>query len=115
MARTQLPDSIQRREILEQKLDPAKALKYAEAYLAQDRTVEALAFLAKADARDRLAAIREEAIASGDVFLLRETSLHLGEEADADAWRRLADAAAAAGKESYAVEARRQLTALEAI
>ena len=114
MARTQMPDAIQRREVLEQKLDPAKALKYAEAYLEHDRVIEALAFLEKAEARDRLEAIRDEAIAAGDVFLLRESALRLGEEPDADAWRRLADAAAAAGKESYAVEARRQLSAREA-
>ena len=108
-----IPDAIKRRELVEQKLDAGRALKLAEAYLAKDRVFEALAFLAKANARERLAEVRDEAVRNGDVFLLREASVHLGEEPDAETWRALAAAAAAAGKESYAQEAQRQLAARE--
>ncbi len=114
MARTRIPDAIQRRDLIEQKLDPARARKVADAYLEQDRVLEALPFLERAEARDELAAIRDAAVSSGDVFLLRETALRLGEEPDADTWRRLAEVAAAAGKASYAAEAQRQLAAREA-
>ncbi len=114
MARMRMPDAIQRREILEQKLDPAKASTYAETYLEQDRVFEALAFLDKAGELDRVRTIRDEAIRAGDVFLLREAAARCGEEPEADTWRALAEAAAAAGKDAYAQEARRQLAAREA-
>ena len=114
MARARIPDAVRRRELIEQEIDPARSLKLAEAYLEEDRVFEALAFLEKAGEQDRLRAIRDEAIRAGDVFLLREAAARCGEEPDADTWRALAEAAAAAGKESYAQEARRQLAAREA-
>ena len=113
MARSPIPDAIQRRDQLEQKLDPAKALRVGEAYLEQGRDFEALAFLARAGAREPLEAVRDRAIESGDAFLLREAAAQLGEMPDSAAWQRLADAAGAAGKQAYAVEARRQVAAGE--
>ena len=47
------------------------------------------------------------AVLSATVFLLREVSLVIGESIEADTWREIADAAAAADKDSYAEEARR--------
>jgi hypothetical protein len=114
MARSELPDALARREWLEQPLDAARALRVAEAYLAEERSAEAVAFLEKAGAKDRLAALREEAIRTGDAFLLKELCRALGEEPLADHWRRLRDAAAAAGKAGYAAEAQRQADRLEA-
>ena len=113
MARKAIPDAIQRRDQLEQKLDPAKALRVAEAYLEAGRAFEALAYLERAEARERIEAVRDEAIEGGDVFLLREAAARLGEAPDVRAWERLAEAAAAAGKQSYAAEARRQMAAGE--
>ena len=113
MARSELPDALARREWMEQPLDPARALRVAEAYLADERAAEAVAFLAKAGATERLAALRDEAIRTGDAFLLKEVCRALGEEPLADHWRRLRDAAAAAGKASYAAEAQRQADRLE--
>jgi hypothetical protein len=114
MARSVLPDALARREWIEQPLDAARALRVAEAYLAEERTAEAVAFLKKAGATERLGALREEAIRSGDAFLLKEVCRALDEEATAAQWRQLRDAAAAAGKGSYAVEAQRQADRLEA-
>jgi hypothetical protein len=114
MARPVLPDALARREWLEQPLDAARALAVAEAYLAEDRAAEAVAFLSKAGASERLRALREESIRAGDAFLLKEISRALGEEATAEHWRRLRDAATAAGRASYATEAQRQVDRLEA-
>jgi hypothetical protein len=111
MAKNRIPNPLQRRHLLEQDLAPPRALAVAEAYLAEGRSAESLDFLAKAGAEDKLRALEEEAIASGDVFLLREVAQRLGEEPDADRWRRLAEAAEACGKEVYAHEARRMAEA----
>jgi hypothetical protein len=107
------PDSLRRRHLVEQGMAPARALQIAEAYLEEGRAMEAVAFLMKAEARERLEALREQAVAEGDVFLLRESSAALGEEADAATWRALAEAARAGGKDLYAAEASRQAARLE--
>jgi len=77
MAKKKLPDPLRRRHLVEQPLDPSRALQIAEAYLEDDRAIEAVAFLLKAEARERLAALREQAVRDGDAFLLREISTAL--------------------------------------
>ena len=113
MAKRKLPDPLRRRHLVEQKIDPARALQIAEAYLEEDRAMEAVAFLMKAEARERLASLREQAVREGDAFLLREVCTALAEEVDAGTWRALAEAARAAGKDRYAAEASRQAARLE--
>jgi hypothetical protein len=113
MAKPRIPDPLARRHLVERALDPSRARALADAYLAADRALEALAFLVKAADRERLAALRDAAIAEGDAFLLREVAAALGEEIDAATWRAAAEGAAAAGKDHYANEARRQAAALE--
>jgi len=108
MAKQILPSPLERRHLLERALEPARALVIAEAYLATARTLEAVAFLRKAGAQDRLEALVQEAVREGDAFLLREVAQALGREPDAALWRQLAEAAAAAGKDRYVAEARRQ-------
>jgi len=108
VARNSIPDPLKRRHLVEGDLDPARALALAEAYLAEHRTAEAIAFLEKAEARDRLAELRDRAVEEGDLFLLRATASALGEPVPAETWLRLAEAAVAAGKALYAQEARRQ-------
>lgn len=108
MARRKLPKPLERRHLIERELPAAQALRIAEAYLEEGRRVEAIDFLAKAGARERLAELRAEAVGEGDVFLLRSAANALGEEPAAAEWRALAEAAEAAGKQRYAVEARRQ-------
>jgi hypothetical protein len=106
-----IPDPLKRRHLVEQKLDPKQALTLAEAYLEEGRIPEALEFLSKAEAMDRLRELRAGAIESGDVFVMRDVSRRLGEEPAAADWRALAEAASAAGKEAYALEARRMAEA----
>ena len=113
MAKKKLPDPLRRRHMVEQPLDPKRALQIAEAYLEEDRAIEAVAFLLKAEARERLAALREQAVREADAFLLREISTALAEEFDAATWQALAESARAAGKDRYAAEAARQAARLE--
>lgn len=107
-----LPDPIARRHELEKNLDPAKCIAFAEAYVEDGRAIEAVAFLVKAEAHDRLRELANAAVTDGDAFLLREVATALEEEPEADAWRSLAAAAEAAGKTLYADEARRQVERL---
>ena len=108
MAKPTIPDPLERRHLVERELEPARALAIAEAYLAGERAQEAVAFLARARATDRLEALWRLAIEQGDPFLFREVASALGREPDAASWRALATAAAGAGKDRYAAEARRQ-------
>ena len=108
MARRRIPDALERRTLVEADLAPERALAIAEAYLDEGREVEAVAFLEKAGARDRLLELQRRAIEAGDAFLLQQVALALGAEPDRVAWDALARAAEAAGKELYAQEARRR-------
>ena len=102
-----IPDPLKRRHLVEQKLDAKQALDLADAYLGENLVAEALEFLSQAEADDRLRELRSAAIVAGDVFLVRDVSHRLREEPRADEWRALAEAAEAAGKALYAIEARR--------
>ena len=113
MAKKKVPDPLRRRHMVERELDPGRALQIAEGYLEEGRTVEAVAFLVKAEAREQLAALREQVVREGDAFAVREIQVALGEELDSATWQALAEAADAAGKERYAIEARRQAARLE--
>jgi hypothetical protein len=108
MAKTKIPNPLTRRHLVERELSEAQALRIAEAYLEEGRAVEALEFLCKAEADDRLAALRSEAVESGDAFLLREIAVETGAPPECEEWRELARAAETAGKVFYAVEATRQ-------
>ena len=108
MAKSKIPKPLERRHLIEREIPTAKAAKIAEAYLEERRRLEAVDFLAKAEDTEKLAQIRAEAVAEGDAFLLRAVAAALEEEPGGDEWSALADAAEAAGKERYAIEARRQ-------
>jgi len=108
VARSAIPDPLERRHLIERELEPARALAIAEAYLGEGRALEAVAFLAKANAASRLETLWQEAVRAGDPFLLREVAAALRREPDAASWSQLADAAAASEKDRYAAEARRQ-------
>ena len=107
MPKIAIPDPLERRYLIERDLAPDHSLGLADAYLAEGRTWDAIAFLAKANARDRLAALREEAVAAGDTFLVREVTRALRDEVPAEAWRRVAQAAVEQGKERFAAQATR--------
>ena len=108
MARSKLPDPLSRRHLVERELPAPQAQQLAEAYLAEGRRVEAVDFLRKAGANERLAALRAEAIDDGDAFLLRRIAESMAVAPTRDEWRALAQAAERAGKGGYAAEARRQ-------
>ena len=108
MARSNIPDPLKRRHLVQRELAPAQALRTAEAYLAQGRDLESLDFLVKAGEGEKLAELRRRALESGDFFLLRAVANAVGEPPDRDEWLALAQAADAAGKERYAADARRQ-------
>jgi hypothetical protein len=107
VASVKIPNPIERRHLLERPMDPAQALRYADAYLAEDRAIEAVEFLAKAEATDRLEEVAEAAIAAGDAFLFRQANDALRREPGADRWLRLAAAAESAGLTQYAQTAHR--------
>jgi hypothetical protein len=108
VAKSGIPDPLERRLLVERSLSQERALRLAEAYLEVGRVWEAIAFLERAEARDRLQGLRDEAVAAGDSFLVRELSRALGEDPTPARWRETEAAAATAGKERYAAEARRQ-------
>ena len=107
-----LPDPLARRHELERALEPAKARAIAEAYLAEQRELESLAFLKKAGATAELEKLCRTAVERGDAFLLREACTALGREPDLASWETLARAAEMQGREKYAAEARRQVERL---
>lgn len=112
MARkAKIPDPLERRHLLERQLDPARALAIAEAYLEQERSVEAVPFLERADARDRLQALAEEAVEAGDAFLLESVGRALETPPGPETWERLAERARAAGLLTYAESAERHAEA----
>ena len=108
MAKAAIPDPLERRHLIERTLEPVRALAIAEAYRAEGRALEAIAFLKKAGAVEALEAILQQAVHEGDAFLLREAAQALGREPGAAEWSAVAEAAAAAGKARYVAEARRQ-------
>ena len=113
MAKTApVPDPLARRHELEKALEPARARAIGEAYLAEQRELEAIAFLAKGGASDALEQLCATALERGDAFLLREACAALGREPERSEWERLERAAGAQGRERYAAEARRQVERL---
>ncbi len=107
-----IPDPLTRRHELEKALEPARARAIGEAYLAEKRELEAIAFLQKAGASEALEKLCAAAIERGDSFLLREACAALGREPERASWERLAAAAELQGREKYAAEARRQVERL---
>ncbi len=108
MARSKIPDPLERRHLVEREMAPAQAERVAEAYLEQGRSLEAIDFLVKTGAEEGFARLRREAIESGDFFLLRALGQATGEAPRREEWAELARAAEAAGKLRYAEDARRQ-------
>ena len=105
---TRIPDPLKRRHLVEGEIDPAKALALAEAYLEAGRDQEAIAFLARAGATDRLEALFDEAARAADSFLVRQAAEALDREVSASTWTEVEKRARELGKERYAAEAKRQ-------
>lgn len=107
MANLKLPNPLERRHLLERELEPSRALRYADLYLEGERPVEAVEFLAKAGADDRLEQLADQAVETGDAFLLRRVYAVRDLEPGPERWKKLAENADAAGLSSYAETARR--------
>ena len=108
MAKAKIPDPLERRHLIEKELAPAQARAIADAYLAEDRAIEAIDFLRIAGAGEGLAELRGRALEEGDAFLLRAVAAAQAQPPTREDWQRVAAAAAASGRERYAIEARRQ-------
>lgn len=108
MARSPIPNPLERRHLVERDLSPEQAQRIADGYLAEGREVEAIEFLEKAGASEALEALRARAVAEGDAFTLRAAARAQGAMPRREEWEALAVAAERAGKDSYAAEARRQ-------
>ena len=108
MAKKGIPDPLERRHLVERELAPEHAEGLADAYLEAGRREEAVVFLGKAGASERLEALWEEAVDSGSVFLLRAVAEQLGRDPEPAVWERLAESARAAGLDVYAETALRQ-------
>ena len=98
---------------MEQQADEHQSVALADAYLAEGRVQEAIFFLAKAEAWDRLEEIGDRAVAEGDAFLLKQVGDLLKRDYDATSWLSLADSAEACGKQLYAEVARRHARSSE--
>ena len=111
-----LPDPLARRHLLDGTLEASKALAIAKAYLEEDREVEAVDFLAAAnadssdEARAALVTLQEAAVERGDVFLMKITSSGLKEEPSQKTWQALADSATREGRSQDAETATRLAT-----
>lgn len=107
MARTAIPNPLERRHLIERDTAPEQSRKLAALYLAEGRDWDAIAFLNKAGDREGLASMREVAVAAGDTFLVREVTRVLRDEVSAETWRRVAQVATEVGKERFAAQATR--------
>jgi hypothetical protein len=109
VAKVKIPDPLERRHLVEKQLPPAQARAIADAYLADDRCVEAIDFLKLAAAGAQLADLRERAIRDGDAFLLRAVARAQELPPTREDWQKLEAAANASGRERYALTAHRQV------
>lgn len=113
MAKKSVPDPLKRRHLIEQEMGPAESLAVADAYLEAGRATEAVAFLVKAEANERLEALIEQAVSEGDAFLLKQIADASGSDPGPARWQRAAESAESAGKLRYADMARRHARSSE--
>jgi hypothetical protein len=109
LAKSKIPDPLERRHLVEKELPPEQARAIAQAYLADDRCIEAVDFLRIAGAAEQLTELRARSIADGDAFLLRAVAGAQGQPPTREEWQKLEAAATAQGRDRYAVTARRQI------
>jgi len=108
MAKSIIPNPLERRLLIEKELSAEQALAIAEAYNDAGRFAESVVFLGKAGADDRLTEMAEQAVSEGDGFLLSEISRVRQWEPEPELWSRLEESARRLGKLLYAETAHRQ-------
>lgn len=109
MAKSGIPGALERRHLIEKELAPAQAQRIADAYVADERHLEAVDFLRKLEGSAALQGMRARAVEEGDAFLLRGVATAMGERPAREEWQACATSATALGKYRYAEEARRQV------
>ncbi|MAE93500.1 MAG: hypothetical protein CL910_02450 [Deltaproteobacteria bacterium] len=107
-----IPDPLKRRHLVEGELDAAKAVALADAYLEEGLVLDAVPFLEKAGAHERLEELLHEVIRSGNVFEVRAVAEALKKPLEAHHWEEVARAAREQGKDQYATEANAQVERL---
>jgi len=113
MAKTAIPNPLKRRHLIEQEIDSQQCLSIADAYQADGRHFEALQFLVKAGADDRIEALADEAVGAGDAFLLKQVADAQRSDPGPERWAQLAAVADECGLERYAEMARRHARSSE--
>lgn len=113
MGKSSIPNPMVRRHLIEKDLDEPQCLAIADAYLADGRETEAVVFLVKAGADERLSALADQAVAAGDAFLLKAVADASERDMGAERWLELAAAAEAAGLLRYVTMARRHARSSE--
>ncbi|MEM4243210.1 MAG: hypothetical protein QXP44_00215 [Candidatus Bathyarchaeia archaeon] len=84
---------------------PAELAAWGRRFLAAGWLYDAIDFFKRANWREGLLQVREQAVREGDVFLVRRLSKALGEETEAATWRRVGEEARRLGKLEFALEA----------
>jgi hypothetical protein len=113
MAKPSIPDPLNRRHLIEREMEPDKSIALADAYLEDGRILEAVIFLLKAGADDRLEALSDQAVSEGDAFLLKYIADGLQRDPGAERWHALAENAVGQGKARYAEMAKRHARSSE--
>jgi hypothetical protein len=113
MAKTIIPDPMARRHLAEKEMGAEQCLALADAYLEEGRAAEAVVFLVKANADDRIEELMQSAIRDGDAFLLKLVVDESRRDCGPDRWLALAEAADAIGKLEYGEMARRHARSSE--
>lgn len=106
MGNKRLPNPLKRREILYGKDTPPETLiEYGRLYLEEGRWNDAVEFFGRAHYKEGLFELKELALREGDYFLMSQVSEFLGEELEAEEWKRLGHRALEAGKFHFAQKA----------
>ena len=108
MGKQELPHYKKKQQLLHAKdAKPEEFRRRAEEFLQAGWLNDAIDFFGKAGDRDGLEKIRDITIEEGDAFLFRHTLKTMGETADEEQWKELADRALELDKLQFAREAYR--------
>lgn len=114
MSRNHLPGVLKKRALLnETKAAPAEMTALAESLAAADYLSDAVDFFRKAGHEPGLRSVLERALDEGDSFLVGKIEKALGAPLAQEVWQRVADRAAALGKDGFAAQAAGRVAEIE--
>jgi len=109
-----LPGVLKKRSLLnETKAAPAEMTALAESLAAADYLSDAVDFFRKAGHEPGLKSVLERAVDEGDSFLVGKIEKALGAPLAKEVWQRVADRAAALGKDGFAAQAAGRVAEIE--